>query len=96
MKGAFLTEARIHSVEPQYRIGIWRVLARAADSEQEHAKWVGKIRDVFLDATAPDRPHAAETLAKLNYKLLDNEIAAAEQAANPKNVALAPCALGFW
>jgi solute:Na+ symporter, SSS family len=92
VRDAFLAEARIHGTEPQYRIGIWRVLAWAADSEQERAKWIGTIRDVFLDVTAPDRPHAAETLAKLKYKLLDGEIAAAEQAADPKNVALAPCA----
>ena len=92
IRDVFLEEANIYGKEPQYRIGIWRVLARAADSEQEQAKWIGKIRDVFVDATAPDRPHAAETLAKLNYKLLDSEIAAAEEAANSKNLALAPCA----
>lgn len=89
---AFLAEAGIHGDEPQYRIGIWRVLARAAENEQEQAEWTGKIRDVFLDVTASDRPHAAETLAKLRYKLLHSEIAAAEEAADPNNVALAPCA----
>jgi len=92
IREAFLAEASIYGNEPQYRIGIWRVLARAADSEQEQAKWIGKIRDVFVDATAPDRPHAAETLAKLNYKLLDSEIAAAEAAADSKKFGLAPCA----
>ena len=63
VKDAFLLESSIHGTEPQYRIGIWRVLARAAENEQEQAKWISNIRDVFLDPKAPDRSHAAETLA---------------------------------
>ena len=96
IRDVFLAEASIYGNQPQYRIGIWCVLARAADSEQEQAKWIGKIRDVFVDATAPDRPHAAETLAKLNYKLLDSEMAAAEEAADSKNLCSRRAPLGSW
>lgn len=59
--------------EPEYRIGIWRVLARAASNKAERNGWVTKIRDVFLDPKSPDRLHAAETLAKLKYKVPDGK-----------------------
>jgi SSS family solute:Na+ symporter len=52
---------------PEYRIGIWRVLSRAAIQEEQRSEWTTKIRDVFLDEGAPDRAHAAETLGKLDY-----------------------------
>jgi solute:Na+ symporter, SSS family len=93
VKEAFVKELDIHGGEPQYRIGIWRVLAQAASSERERAEWIGKIRDVFMDRAAPDRINAAETLAKLRYKVrddeTDNETAAMEQAAQPENGRLA-------
>lgn len=51
--------------EPKYRIGIWRVLAQSANNENEKQQWIEKVMNVFTDTTAPDRIHAAETLAKL-------------------------------
>ncbi len=89
VREAFIKELGLHGGEPQYRIGIWRVLARAANSEREQAEWIGKIRDVFLDRAAPDRLHAAETLAKLRYQVHGDEAAAMEQAAQPENGPLA-------
>ena len=59
----FGKELDLHGGEPQYRIGIWRVLARAANTEEERDEWIGKIHDVFKDPSSPDRLCAAETLA---------------------------------
>lgn len=67
--------------EPEYRIGIWRVLARAAARPEDRESWTAKIRDVFLDVDAPDRLHAVETLAKLRYKAPEGEAEPFEQAA---------------
>jgi hypothetical protein len=53
--------------EPRYRIGIWRVLARTAPDDRERQQWVGRIVAAFLDTAGPDRLHAAEALAKLDY-----------------------------
>lgn len=89
---AFDEEWKLHGEEPRYRIGICRVLARAADNENDRDAWTKKIASVFFDAGAPDRPHAAETLAKLGYQLAADEIAEAEKAADPKNPAIASCA----
>jgi SSS family solute:Na+ symporter len=91
----FLKELELHGTEPQYRIGIWRVLARAAARDDEHAQWVGKICDVFVDPAASDRLHAVETLAKLNYvvdKKDSEQLAAMEQAARPEAAPLTPYA----
>jgi hypothetical protein len=54
--------------EPEYRIGIWRVLAQAAPGDRQREPWVRKIVAAFLDVNGPDRVHAAETLAKLGYR----------------------------
>ena len=64
---AFAKELDISDDVPEYRIGIWRVLSRAAIQEEQRSEWIAKIRDVFLDEEAPDRLHAAETLGKLGY-----------------------------
>ncbi len=66
---AFAEELQAHNSEPEYRIGIWRVLARATYDPQEKRRWIARIRDVFLDQDAPDRLHAVETLAKLGYQV---------------------------
>ena len=66
---AFAEQLRLHETEPEYRIGIWRVLARATHDPKERCRWVHRIRDIFLDPTAPDRLHAVETLAKLGYTI---------------------------
>jgi SSS family solute:Na+ symporter len=62
--------------EPQYRIGIWRVLAQAARSDRERKPWVARILAAFHDTRGPDRLHAAETLGKLGYRAGDTEAAA--------------------
>ncbi len=75
---AFLDEFNTHGEEPEYRIGIWRVLAKATYDPKEKRRWISRIRDVFLDTDAPDRLHAIETLAKLDYKVPEATEAATE------------------
>ena len=53
--------------EPEYRVGIWRVLSRAEHNPIQRAQWIDRIRGAFLDEQGPDRLHAIETLAKLAY-----------------------------
>lgn len=65
VKKVFLKENEQFGNEPKYRIGIWRVLAQASTNETEKKEWIEKVMNVFTDTTAPDRIHAAETLAKL-------------------------------
>ena len=76
---AFQKELEANGEEPEYRIGIWRVLARASYDPKEQRRWTQQIRDVFLDPEAPDRLHAVETLAKLGYRLPEAPEAAAER-----------------
>jgi len=66
---AFTEQLRSHGKEPEYRVGIWRVLTRAAYGSDARRRWMAKIRHVFLDPSAPDRLHAVETLAKLGYRI---------------------------
>ncbi|PQO43203.1 hypothetical protein C5Y93_26240 [Blastopirellula marina] len=54
---------------PQYRIGVWRVLAQAEPAPQDKARYIEKIRSVLLDDTADDRLHALESLAKLHVSI---------------------------
>ena len=67
----FLEELKQFENEPQYRVGIWRVLTRA-NYNKSRQKWLDEIREVYLDREATDRGHAVETLAKLKYKILPN------------------------
>ncbi|NIA15761.1 MAG: sodium/solute symporter [Nitrospiraceae bacterium] len=91
---AFKAELAVNGNEPQYRIGIWRVLARAERTEEARAQYVDWIRAAFLDTSGPDRLHAIETLAKLGHAFSEEEVAAAEAAiaADPKVFA----AYGRW
>jgi hypothetical protein len=89
----FERELDSHGSEPQYRIGIWRVLAQAASSSRERDRWERRIADAFLDARAPDRLHAAETLGKLRYRLRPDELEAFERAASAAADALGADAL---
>ena len=90
----FKVELALHGREPKYRIGIWRVLARA-DMEPKHAdSWIEEIRDVFLDPSAPDRLHALETLAKLGYRVPKELRGPFLQAAEPATGAMA--VFGRW
>jgi HEAT repeat protein len=63
----FQIEANCFGGEPAYRVGIWRVLARALP--QERSRWREYIARVFLDEAAPDRLFALESLAKLGDPL---------------------------
>ena len=67
IKQTFLEQLELHGEEPEYRIGIWRVLAKASYDPKEKRRRTAQIREVFLDQEAPDRLHAVETLAKLGY-----------------------------
>jgi len=81
VKEVFEEELARSGDEPEYRIGIWRVLARAAARPEDRESWTAKIRDVFFDVDAPDRLHAVETLAKLRYEAPEGEAEPFEQAA---------------
>lgn len=61
--GLYMPE--LATATPPYRIGVWRVLARVAPTPGERAGFVDRIRAALHDPAAPDRVHAAETLAKL-------------------------------
>jgi hypothetical protein len=65
VRDAFLQEEKRFGTQSPYRIGICRVLAQAALTDNERNKWISKILAVFADTSATDRVHAAETLAKL-------------------------------
>lgn len=67
----FLKENERFGDIPQYRIGIWRVLAQAALNDQERAVWVNKIVEVYANENNTDRLHAIESLAKLQHSILD-------------------------
>jgi hypothetical protein len=54
---------------PQKRIGYWRCSYRLAGNKSEKNKWLNKIRDAYMDPNGPDRIHAVESLAKLNFSL---------------------------
>ncbi|MDQ6477152.1 hypothetical protein [Dyadobacter sp. LHD-138] len=71
----FLLEDKLYGSKPQYRIGIWRVLAQLAATAGERKVWTDKIKAAFLDPAGTDRLHAAETLAKLRISPLhDNQL----------------------
>ncbi len=66
---------------PEERIGVWRVLARAAPSAKERRDMLDHIRRVAVDPQAPDRLHAVESLAKLGYRITDEERSAIQEMA---------------
>jgi solute:Na+ symporter, SSS family len=84
VKQAFLKELDVHGTELQYRIGIWRVLARSAGSDVERACWIEKIRNVAFDVAAKDRIHASDTLAKLGCRISEaEEVESLQEAGQP-------------
>jgi hypothetical protein len=78
VRHAFERELAAHGSEPEYRIGIWRVLAQAASGDRD--AWVRRIADAFLDTAGPDRLHASESLGKLGYRARADEIEVFERA----------------
>jgi SSS family solute:Na+ symporter len=79
VRRTFERELAANGNEPEYRIGIWRVLAQAAPGDRDAR--VRRIADAFLDAAGPDRLHASESLGKLGYRAHADEIDAFERAA---------------
>ena len=75
--------------EPQYRIGIWSVLAQATRGDQPREHWINRILAAFLDTLGPDRLHASETLAKLGYQASERAAEAFELAARSRRGPLA-------
>ena len=67
----FQAELKSRGDERDYRIGIWSVLAQAADTDVQREQWVNQIRAVFLDPAASDRLTALQTLARLGYRIRD-------------------------
>ncbi len=70
---AFDRELRDHGSEPQYRMGIWRVLARAASDRTQRGKYVRDIVNSYWAPDCPDAVHALESLAKLGYVIPKGE-----------------------
>ena len=67
--------AELPTAKPKYRIGVWRVLAQAShDDHEEREKHINRIRDAFLNIDGPDREHALESLAKLQYSARPEEL----------------------
>ena len=87
--GVFERELASKGGEAKYRIGIWRVLAQAADGARERQQWVGKILAAFMDTAGPDRLHAAEALAKLGYQASGREAEAFDRVARSGRGSLA-------
>ena len=85
----FQDELAAHGDEPEYRIGIWRVLARAAQYQGGQEEWLDKIEQAFFDEDSPDRVHAAETLAKLRVPIPAEKLDAVVRAADGQDARLA-------
>jgi len=69
VKEAYLKELERFHEKPQYRIGIWRVLAQLSNGN-ETAQYKTQIINAFLDTAGRDRIHAIETMAKLKVSPL--------------------------
>lgn len=68
VREVFEKEAVQSGSEPEYRIGIWRVLAQLDRHDRERGPvHVQNIYEVFADESSPDRTHAIESLAKLGW-----------------------------
>lgn len=69
VKEMYIKELEQFFEKPQYRIGIWRVLAQLSNGD-EAAQYKKQIVDAFLDTAGNDRIHAIETMAKLKISPL--------------------------
>lgn len=82
---AFEAERAAHDREPEYRVGIWRVLAASAASADERRAWNDRIKEVLADPAAADHTHAVESLAKLGVRVSDPEFRSAVERAAAKD-----------
>lgn len=69
VKQAYEKEFEVFGNKPQYRIGIWRVLAQLGIGD-EAQKYKSEILKAFVDTAGEDRIHAIETMAKLKLSPL--------------------------
>ena len=84
----FQEELRKHGGEPNYRIGIWRVLARGTMQGKKRETWITKIREVALDVKAADRLYAMETLGKLGVSVDEEQLGPIRDAAKETDKAM--------
>ena len=85
----FQKELTAHGDEPEYRIGIWRVLAKGSQHTRDYPQWVTRIKQTFFDEHSPDRVHAAESMAKLGVPLTPSELKGVVAAAEDNDARLA-------
>jgi len=64
----------VDTAPPKHRIGVWRVLAQAQETDEAREDYIARIRAALLDVDGPDRIHAAETLAKLGDRERPDEL----------------------
>ena len=81
VRESFLREQDSLDSEPQYRIGIWRVLAQSAHERPGTRKMAWQNSRCPGERSRPDRPNAAETLTKLGYKLQNDDVEKVERIA---------------
>lgn len=81
VRAVFERELERSGEVPAYRVGIWRVLAGAAPSAEERARWVARIASAFVDPAAPDRVGAVESLGKLGQRVDGGALLAAQRMA---------------
>lgn len=85
VKKEFLRENDLYHTRPKYRIGIWRVLAKAETEPEQKNQWRRKILEAFSDQNGPDQLHAIETLAKLKLSPLAKCPEATQKALTSKD-----------
>lgn len=85
----FHAELEKYGDEPEYRVGIWRVLAKIPQSARESKAWIDKIKAASIDPKSPDRVHATESLAKLGVSLSSAETASVTNSIKSDDVRLA-------
>lgn len=90
----FQNELREFGSEPQYRIGIWRVLARSSEDPAERQRFAELILDATLDPGGADRLHAIESLAKLAIPLSKEHLQAVREWTDAAPATEAP--FGQW
>jgi SSS family solute:Na+ symporter len=73
VRSVFEAERGKHERESPYRIGIWRVLARTANTSAERKSYIDKILAAYADPNSRDADGAVESLAKLEYVMPAND-----------------------